>query len=403
MARNNDVFRVLVTREDHPVLPVGEQVTDLLPGQIGVFNASTNVSIDGSVPTKNFYLAVGVDKDGDGVTDDIIKSTGSSIQTKNIKFYSYRPHTASRPMKVVLKDYVADCETEYGIKIEMRNQQIYRSQGYNQFTKTYSLKTSCCTGCTPTCPSGDANEITRLLYINMMNDTTGLIKPHILPRGDVAAAGVTPDPVTGYLTLADIDTIMAYNATQTDVEDYVFTDLEIETVTQAINNFCNVNTNYFYPRETVIIPTLVGNFRCNGTLEITQEAAFEEGNGYDIKQLEYEANGWTQGHYRVSSLLGLAQDRTFNADVREKYDQFALTHDQYSQGAWLEYFANQATLLAIPAEDTTTRDEIVAILDALTSPLGFDALADDVALADTDPEVVEPTTDIDNPDEDGIG
>jgi hypothetical protein len=105
----------------------------------------------------------------------------------------------------------------------------------------------------------------------------------------------------------------------------------------------------------------------------------------------------------VSSLLGLAQDRTFNADVREKYDQFALTHDQYSQGAWLEYFANQATLLAIPAEDTTTRDEIVAILDALTSPLGFDALADDVALANTDPEVVEPTTDIDNPDEDGIG
>ena len=49
--------------------------------------------------------------------------------------------------------------------------------------------------------------------------------------------------------------------------------------------------------------------------------------------------------------------------------------------------------IAIPATDTTTRDALAAILDAITGPAGFDALADDAAGADTDPDVSEPTED----------
>lgn len=402
MARNNDVFQVLVTNENYEVLPVGKKLADLAPGQIGVFDANTNLAIDGTLGNRNFYLAVGLDLNGDGVTDEVAKSTGSHIQKKNIQFYSFRPHTPGRPMKVVLKDYTADCETEYGIKLELRNQEIYRSQGYNQFTKTYSIVTGCCDGCEPTCPSGDANEITKLLFINISNDPTGLVKANILPRGDVSAAGVVPNPSTGYLTLADIETIMAFNATQPDPSTFVYTDLEIETVTQAINNFCSVNLKYFYPRETVVIATKIAGFKCNGTLEVTQNAEFEEGNGYDIKQLEYEAKGWKESPYRLSTLNGVADERVFNTDVKTKYDQLALTHDQFSQGAWLEYFTNQATLVAIPATDKRTRDSLVSVLDNLITPLGFDLLADDAANANTDPTVSEPTTDIDNVTLDGI-
>lgn len=401
MARNNDVFQVLVTKGNQPVLPVGNKLVDLVPGQIGVFDANTNLSIDGSQGNRNFYLAVGLDLNGDGVTDEVAKSTGSHIQKKNIQFYSFRPHTASRPMKVVLKDFTADCETEYGIKLELRNQEIYRSQGYNQFTKTYSIVTGCCDGCEPTCPSGDANEITKLLFININNDPTGLVKANIIPRGDVSAAGVAPD-VNGHLTLADIETIMAYNATQPDPTTFVYTDLEIETVTQAINNFCSVNLKYFYPRETVVIATKIAGFKCNGTLEVTQEAAFEEGSGYDIKQLEYEAKGWKESPYRLSTLNGVADERVFNAVSTEKYDQLALTHDQFSQGAWLEYFTNQATLVAIPSVDTKTRDSLIPVLDALIQPLGFDALADDAINANINPTIVENTSAIDDVTLDGI-
>ena len=402
MARNNDVFQVLVTSGNYEVLLVGKKVADLNPGQIGVFDANTNLAIDGTLGNRNFYLAVGLDLNGDGVTDEVAKSTGSHIQKKNIQFYSFRPHTPGRPMKVVLKDYTADCETEYGIKLELRNQEIYRSQGYNQFTKTYSIVTGCCDGCEPTCPSGDANEITKLLFINISNDPTGLVKANILPRGDVSAAGVVPNPSTGHLTLADIETIMAFNATQPDPSTFVYTDLEIETVTQAINNFCSVNLKYFYPRETVVIATKIAGFKCNGTLEVTQNAAFEEGNGYDIKQLEYEAKGWKESPYRLSTLNGVADERVFNTDVKTKYDQLALTHDQFSQGAWLEYFTNQATLVAIPATDTDTRGSLIAVLGNLIQPLGFDALVDDAVNANTDPTVSEPTTDIDDVTLDGI-
>ena len=401
MARNNDVFQVLVTKGNQAVLGAGSKVTNLQPGQIGVFNFDTNLSIDGSVPTKNFYLAVGLDRDGDGVTDDVAKSRGSHIQGKNIAFYSFRPHTPGKPMKVVLKDYVADCETEYGIKLELRNQEIYRSQGYNQFTKTYSIKTSCCDGCEQTCPSGDANEITKLLFINISNDPTGLVKANILPRGSVAAAGVTPD-ANGYLTLAQVDTIMAYNATQTDPANYVLTNLEIETVTQKINNFCQVNLKYFYPRETVAIVTKIEGFKCNGAVKVTQQAAFEEGSGYDIKQLEYEALGWDVSPYRLSTLNGVADERSYNTVTTEKYDQIALTYDQFSIGAWLEYLNNEATLIAVPESNSVTRDSLIAVLDQIVQPNGFDALADDAAIASTNPTVSEPTSAIDNVNSDGI-
>lgn len=405
MARNNDVFQVLVTKGNQQVLAYGNKVTALAPGQIGVFDANTNLSIDGSINIKNFYLAVGLDLNGDGVTDEVAKSTGSHIQKKNIQFYSFRPHTASRPMKVVLKDFTADCETEYGIKLELRNQEIYRSQGYNQFTKTYSIVTGCCDGCEPICPSGDANEITKLLKININNDPSGLVKATAIARQALTTAthGVSVNiPLGGVVSDANLEAIMVFNAAQADPSTFVYTDLEIETITQAINNFCSVNLKYFYPRETVVIATKIAGFKCNGTLEVTQEAAFEEGSGYDIKQLEYEAKGWKESPYRLSTLNGVADERVFNTDVKEKYDQLVLTHDQFSQGAWLEYFTNQATLVAIPATNTVTKYGLIQILDKLTTPLGFDALINDATNANTNPTVSEPTSAIDNVNLDGI-
>lgn len=394
MSRNNDVFHLLVTKGDQAVLDKDKKVTDLLPGQIGIFNYDTNLSFDATVAAapRNFYLAVGIDA-GNGTTGDIMKSAGSHVQGKNIAFYSFRPYTPGRPMKVLLKDYVADCETEYGVKLELRNQEIYRTQGYNQFTKTYTMKTSCCDGCEPTCPSGDANEITKQLYININNDPSGLIKANIKPRaGAVLPAGVTVD-AQGNLTLEQIDTIMAANAAQTDPANYVYTDLEIETVPQTIQDFSAVSLNYMYPRQTVAILTKVGDFKCSGTVETTQTAVFEEGAGIDIKQLEYQAKGWTESPYRVSTVNGVADNRIYITDASAKYDVFALTYDQFSLGGWLEYFHNQASIIAIPTEDFTTKATLVDILDKVAVAQSFEPLVDDAVTSITDPTVIERTTD----------
>ena len=394
MSRNNDVFHLLVTKGNQAVLVKDKKVTELLPGQIGIFNYDTNLSFDATVATapRNFYLAVGVDA-GNGTTGDIMKSAGSHVQGKNIAFYSFRPYTPGRPMKVLLKDYVANCETEYGVKLELRNQEIYRTQGYNQFTKTYTMKTSCCDGCEPTCPSGDANEITKQLFININNDPSGLVKANIKPRaGAVLPVGVTVD-AQGNLTLAQVDTIMAANAAQTDPANYVYTDLEIETVPQTIQDFSAVSLNYMYPRQTVAILTKVGDFKCSGTVATTQTAVFEEGAGIDVKQLEYQAKGWTESPYRVSTVNGVADNRIYITDASAKYDVFALTYDQFSLGGWLEYFHNQASIISIPTADATTRNGLAAILDKVAVAQSFEPLADDAAAAIADPTVIEKTTD----------
>ena len=394
MSRNNDVFHLLVTKGNQAVLAKDKKVTELLPGQIGIFNYDTNLSFDATVTAapKNFYLAVGIDA-GNGTTGDIMKSAGSHVQGKNIAFYSFRPYTPGRPMKVLLKDYVANCETEYGVKLELRNQEIYRTQGYNQFTKTYMMKTSCCDGCEPTCPSGDANEITKQLFINISNDPSGLVKANIKPRaGAVLPSGVTVD-AQGNLTLAQVDTIMAANAAQTNPANFVYTDLEIETVPQTIQDFSAVSLNYMYPRQTVAILTKVGDFKCSGTVATTQTAVFEEGAGIDIKQLEYKTKGWTEGPYRVSTVNGVADNRIYITDASSKYDVFALTYDQFSLGGWLEYFHNQASIIAIPTADTVTRNGLAAILDKVAVAQSFEPLADDAAAAVVDSTVIEKTTD----------
>ena len=394
MSRNNDVFHLLVTKGNQAVLAKDKKVTDLLPGQIGVFNYDTNLSFDATVAAapRNFYLAVGIDA-GNGTTGDIMKSAGSHVQGKNIAFYSFRPYTPGRPMKVLLKDYVANCETEYGVKLELRNQEIYRTQGYNQFTKTYTMKTSCCNGCVPTCPSGDANEITKQLFINISNDPSGLVKANIKPRaGAVLPSGVTVD-ANGNLTIAQVDTIMAANAAKGDPTKFVYTDLEIETVPQTIQDFSAVSLNYMYPRQTVAILTKVGDFKCSGTVATTQTAVFEEGAGIDVKQLEYQAKGWTESPYRVSTVNGVADNRIYITDASAKYDVFALTYDQFSLGGWLEYFHNQASIIAIPTADATTRNGLAAILDKVAVAQSFEPLADDSAAAIAAPTVIERTTD----------
>ena len=126
MARDNDVFQVLVTKGNKAVLGKGKKVEELLDGQIGVFDADTNLSIDGTSPIKKFFVAVGVDKDGDGVIDSLNQSAGELIQTKNIGAYSYRPHTPGKPMVVEVSNFKAKCDTEYAIKLDFRNQRIYR-------------------------------------------------------------------------------------------------------------------------------------------------------------------------------------------------------------------------------------------------------------------------------------
>ena len=371
MSRNNDVFQVLVTKGNQAVLAAGNEVTDLLPGQAGVFSFESNLSIDGTVPTRNFYVAVGLDEDGDGVTDNIRKSAGSHIQTRNIAFYSYRPFEAGRPMILEFKDFKTKCGEQYGIAIEFRNQQIYRTQGYVQFKVNYVIEGVCCDGCSTGCESGDDNLVAKKLVDAINNDPRGFVKAEMF--------NTTTDAV-----VTDYDAFVTANLavnTDSDLANDVKLGIRFTSIPQKINKFMGIDTKYFHMRETFLVPSKLIGFECNGEFSVKQTAKVTQGLGYDIQYLEYLAGGWNgnPGPYRTYRVNGLAKPITYVAETNTQYGILALTYDQFSVGGWLEYLNNEASIIAIPQADSVTRASLLGVIDKLAKLSNFDELADDAA------------------------
>ena len=371
MSRNNDVFQVLVTKGNQAVLAAGNEVTDLLPGQAGVFSFESNLSIDGTVPTRNFYVAVGLDEDGDGVTDNIRKSAGSHIQTRNIAFYSYRPFEAGRPMILEFKDFKTKCGEQYGIAIEFRNQQIYRTQGYVQFKVNYVVEGVCCDGCSTGCESGDDNLVAKKLVDAINNDPRGFVKAEMFNT-------TTNAVVTNY------DAFVAANLvvnTDADPTNDVKLGVRITSIPQKINKYMGIDTKYFHMRETFLVPSKLIGFECNGEFSVKQTAKVTQGLGYDIQYLEYLAGGWNgnPGPYRTYKVNGLAKPITYVAETNTQYGILALTYDQFSIGGWLEYLNNEASIIAIPQADSVTRASLLGVIDKLAKLSNFDGLTDDAA------------------------
>lgn len=355
MSRNNDVFQILVTKGNEPVLPANKKLDELKPGQIGIFDANTNLSSVGASPLKEFYLAVGVDRDGDGVSESINTSAGQIIQFENIRFTSNKPYVAPKPMVAEITDLKPTCNSDYSIKLEFRNIEIYKKQGYNQYTHTYSVKTAPCDDCED-CSSEDCNELVKLLVKAVNADTHGLVKAEAINGGAV---------------VTDIDAFIATNKAVNEDDDKtndVCLSIRLTSIPTAISKFYSINTRYYHPRQTVIIPSLVDDFRYSGEVTITQEATFEEGSGYDIKQKEYHAGSWNgkPGPYKTYSVTGLAREGfEYFADQNVNYDQLSITYDQASSSGWLEYLNNLATEIAIPSTDTITKSTLVKALNDL--------------------------------------
>ena len=371
MSRNNDVFQVLVTKGNQAVLAAGNEVTDLLPGQAGVFSFESNLSIDGTVPTRNFYVAVGLDEDGDGVTDNIRKSAGSHIQTRNIAFYSYRPFEAGRPMILEFKDFKTKCGEQYGIAIEFRNQQIYRTQGYVQFKVNYVVEGICCDGCSTGCESGDDNLVAKKLVDAINNDPRGFVKAEMFNT-------TTNAVVTDYDAFVTAN--LAVN-TDSNLTNDVKLGVRITSIPQKINKYMGIDTKYFHMRETFLVPSKLIGFECNGEFSVKQTAKVTQGLGYDIQYLEYLAGGWNgnPGPYRTYKVNGLAKPITYVAETNRQYGILALTYDQFSVGGWLEYLNNEASIIAIPQADSVTRASLLGVIDKLAKLSNFDGLTDDAA------------------------
>lgn len=177
----NPVQQVLITTGNQAVLAAGNPITALGVGQVGVFNAHTNQSLgtgSAAADCGEIYLAVGINRSGAGggaTLEDINPSAGQLIQSPLVRAYTNRCYVAPAPMILDIADFVVKCETEYGIKFELRNGQVYSQYGYNQFVKTFFAKSSCCGDqCSP-CADGDCNDVANQLVTQINKDPDQLL------------------------------------------------------------------------------------------------------------------------------------------------------------------------------------------------------------------------------------
>lgn len=434
MSRNNDVFSVLVA--ETTLTTAGQSVSQLAPKQIGVFNADTNLSLAAnSAAPKGFYLAVGVaDKSNPAILGDVVTSAGQLIQKENVKFYQAQKYSAGLPEIVEITNFTAKSDSEYAIKFEFRNQRIYNQQGYNQFSKTYVVKTSC-----GTTSEGDPVELVTKFLEALNNDGTGMFKAEAISGGTLLTVTTAPT-VAGDITVSigDVDIAVTVAATDTAAEaatkiaaainaattteakavasgatvqisniiigteatvdegttlavvtatggnavidlatiaEGVTPGIRVTTNPLAVNEFCNINTLYFKPRETVMIVSLTSGFDCGGIVEVIQDVVYEQGSGYDVRQREYKAGGWNgkPGPYRVSELNGVASNGfRYFSDADTKYNRVNLTYDQFSIGGWQEYLNNLATEVYFPVGAEVEVVKFLTVLEAML-PAGFES------------------------------
>lgn len=189
-------------------------------------------------------------------------------------------------------------------------------------------------------------------------------------------AGMTITPI-----VAATKTVVADTAAFTLANPGVCLGIRITSNSMAVNaKSGGINLKYVKNRQTDMIISSPIGFTCNGTITTLTELQMNEGSGYDIQQLEYEAGGFNgkPGPYRQSTITGMErQGITYFASATANYNVFVLSYDQQSVGGWLEYLNNLETIIAVPCADNTTLAGIPAVLDLIFTQFG--AMAGDVA------------------------
>lgn len=365
--RNNDVFRVLPVT-NCTLLPDGGQVENLGIGQLGAFDAATNLSID---PTTNpmpkeIYFALAYQTDA-GTTDYRL-SAGQVIQRQGVSGFTEQLCTTGAPMKVTVGNFKAECDTEYGIRVEFRNAKINRIQGFNQFSKAYMVTTPCCDDCTEGCGTLDANVLSQLFVANINADISGLLAAQFVARQPLTTAthGTSQNYATGQVMLpADVNVLITFNSTALPTA-LVFADFQLVSQPLSIGSFCQVNLHYYKLLETVLIVSLIEGFGCSGATTVNQYPTYAQGTGINIQQKEYHASGWAgSGPYKLSGVTGTAYGNIkYLADKNTNYDQIILEYNQTSESGWMEYSNPLSTIFAYECDDCNLNTSIKDLLNA---------------------------------------
>lgn len=343
---NHPVYQVLVTKAGvNPLATANKTVAELAPGQIGIFNYESNLSIDvaDASTMRRVYFAVGLDKNLDGITDDVIKSSGEYIETHRIHHLDVKCPVDCVEQIVQVQPQGVKGSTEYVLKIQFQNEELATLYGKNLPTKSFYAKTGCCES-EAVCSCTD-NTICSKVALDLVN-AINLDDEHII-------SAVLYDTTNG--VIVDVEEY------DTWIEDSANADacLAIRIIGNCgvMENYCTVNYGYHKLRAFNMTVSFYSPQSINmsmGTITEIQELVYPQGSWYDLKQWEYEAGGWNgkPGVYRTLELA----DRTmpgfdYNIIPGQRYIVLTLGYDSISTVGFQEPINDMETLICVPCVD----------------------------------------------------
>lgn len=344
--RHNDVPEILFVT--NATVATAGDVTALLPGQLGIFSEKTGKAV--TAFDEPVFLAVGLDENGDGNTDNIRKSAGRNIQPGNVVYATRQDYVAPVDKVIDITDVKALCGDSFGIKVEARNEQIYAVQGTIQYRESFVAKADNCDACADdACSEANVAKLVQDIVLQSKLGEDPFFK--VEATADMGEVGT---PNVRVITAAELQTIVDATEALEDKSTQKKVGIRVTAIATKVQHFANVNLDYMTARQTDVFVTIVGD--ATAKVEVTTELQYEQNSGYDVRELEFQTIGFRTGNtgaYRIGAITQLPLEVDYESDLKKKYTIFTLAYDHKSRtGSWLQYDKPLATYIVV--ENTAT-------------------------------------------------
>ena len=351
-------------------LPTVTTVYNLFPGQLGVYDANTNLAVtagDIDQLRGNIYFAVGVDNDGDGVSDDVIKVPGDIINTCSLTRATAEPYRAPQVEIVDFLFDCAECGGEYVLGIEVKDNMLrrfYKQQHDPQ--DIYAVKIDCCENCDEELPVVTCSAIVDAIQCEYRRKAKQAHSPMFqYPYYDISE---TPNE----------DLTVTLNEGCDNEEEKTFTcGIRITGIAPDRNCNCfdpELFKTYMAGSKICVYPK--SGFSCgNYFVNVTQTLEYGEGQGDVIQHRELINNQNSRGRsgtrYHYDSMDTITPGRYTEiaqstlTDCAANYCQYILEYDvpAYSTGLQANHAAKARVIIAVPTASAVTQAAFEAVIN----------------------------------------
>lgn len=366
MSTNNSVHAVLPV-SDPRLIAKDQTVGDLKPGQLGLFDSRTNLSIlPSDIAKRNgVYFALGYKDDGKGLSSRFRFSAGQEIQVPRIVNINYLESNDPKNLILDVAFNSIQCETEYAIKIEFNNPSSSQLFHPNVMYKSFVHTTGCCDECNDMCDSYDCNKLIKGFIDEINNDADNIMKAYAVDDQGVE--------------IADLDQFILDNSAvneDSDSSNNVCAHMRIEIFPKELSDFCDFPTSFYGETGVDAKIYFTTGFDCESAVAtIEQELTFGNGDPLMVKYREAFAGGYIDnpGPYRVSNFNPVGNFRSVSlVDVNEKYDVFYIAHDNFSVAGWGEHINHLYTLIAVKSTSLTLIASLKTAFNAIATKNSLD-------------------------------